>query len=264
MSDYVIAIPSYKRSDRLVDKSLATIQHNHIDPSRVHIFVANEEEYEIYEKAVPKELYGKLIVAEPTLKNARNFITRYFPVGTKIWCMDDDISGYRFMTRDFKGGTLDAIPHTQPTAGRWYHGKSYEYCDSADNIEQFIELGFKKCEEAGTQLFGFYPTTDSIAMSCGISENLKFVMGASWGYINPGDIFITLNEKEDYERTILFYERYKSIIRLNFLGIATDYLYDKGGMSALQDDESTARSRERIEKSANGEILRRRIPMLVV
>lgn len=253
MSDYVIAIPSYKRSTSIAQKSLATIRHNKIDPKRVHIFVANEDEFKDYDRDVPKDLYGKLIVAEPTLLRARNFITRYFPVGQKIWCMDDDIVGYRFMIRDFKGGLLEKDLYAMPSEGlRWYHGKSYEYCDKSDNIEQFIELGFKKCEETGAHLFGFYPTTDSIAMSCSITTDLKFIMGASWGYINPGDIFNTLNEKEDYERTILYYDRYKHIVRINFIGIATDYMNPNGGMTALQAENSAVqeRSRSLIEKSA--------------
>ena len=44
MCDYVIAIPSYKRSKVIIDKSLKMLKTGGVPASKIVIFVANEEE----------------------------------------------------------------------------------------------------------------------------------------------------------------------------------------------------------------------------
>ena len=45
---YVIAIPSYKRSELITKKTLYTLFKNKINPGLVSVFVANEYEYDKY------------------------------------------------------------------------------------------------------------------------------------------------------------------------------------------------------------------------
>ena len=45
MVNYVIAIPSYKRSETLKSKTLAMLKSNKINSKKIHVFVANNEEY---------------------------------------------------------------------------------------------------------------------------------------------------------------------------------------------------------------------------
>ena len=47
-TDFVIAIPSYKRAETLRDKSLAMLEAKRVPASIVHVFVATEEEKRIY------------------------------------------------------------------------------------------------------------------------------------------------------------------------------------------------------------------------
>ena len=56
--DYKIAIPSYKRAHTLKNKTLKILQEYKIDPKKIHIFVANEEEKKEYEKVIPKGTYA--------------------------------------------------------------------------------------------------------------------------------------------------------------------------------------------------------------
>lgn len=66
--NYVIAIPSYNRSDSIQTKTLAVLQQNNIEPSIIYIFVANKEQYDIYLQAIPKHLYGTLVIGLLGLK----------------------------------------------------------------------------------------------------------------------------------------------------------------------------------------------------
>ena len=62
MKDYVVCIPSYKRSLVCKEKTLATLKRNKIPSRKVYVFVANKDEYDIYKEAIPKNLYNKLVV----------------------------------------------------------------------------------------------------------------------------------------------------------------------------------------------------------
>ena len=87
-SDYVIAIPSYKREKTLRDKTLKVLQQYKIPKEKIFVFVANKEEYEKYKATIPP-YYNKLIVGIVGMGNIRNFITDYFPEGKKIFNMDE-------------------------------------------------------------------------------------------------------------------------------------------------------------------------------
>jgi hypothetical protein len=243
--DYVIAIPSYKRAETLNKKTLSLLKYNNIDvKSKVHIFVANEDEYETYKKIVPESDYCKLIIAEPTLKNARNFITRYFPVGTKIFNMDDDVIQFRLMVRDSKGKKMENLGKPDGEKVLFYDNKFYSYYDKINTLEEHIVKGFELCEEHGTALFGFYPTDNSLGMNCNVRTDIQYIIGCCWGCINPGDIFITVpDDKEDYERSIAYYHRYKKLIRMNYVAPRTNYYNEEGGMQET-------RTLDRVEKAA--------------
>jgi hypothetical protein len=58
--DYVIAIPSYKRHKTIQEKTLKVLQDYQIEKSIIHIFVANQEEYELYEPLGYKTIIAKL------------------------------------------------------------------------------------------------------------------------------------------------------------------------------------------------------------
>ena len=74
MVDYVIAIPSYKRAETLKSKTLSMLKSNKINSKKIHVFVANNEEKNIYESTLDKNSYGKIIVGIVGMKNIRNFI----------------------------------------------------------------------------------------------------------------------------------------------------------------------------------------------
>jgi len=53
---------------------------------------------------------------------------------------------------------------------------------------------------------------------------LKFIIGSFGGFINPGNevlIEISEGEKDDYERTLKFFQRDGAVVRLNFVSAKT-------------------------------------------
>ena len=74
--EYVIAIPSYNRPNEIIKKTLKTLADGGVEKERIFIFVADEEQAEIYKPTGYKIIIGVIGIA-----NQRVFISKYFPVG---------------------------------------------------------------------------------------------------------------------------------------------------------------------------------------
>lgn len=208
-TDYVVAIPSYMRTETLREKTLATLQKYKIPASKIYIFVADKDQEKQYLEAIPKSAYNKIVVGLKGLAEVRNFIADYFPKGKKIVYMDDDIKG--FLEYD------DAKPrHEKPLT----------------NLEKVIQRGFAEAEKAGARLWGIYPSANGFFMKDTVSTDLKFIVGCFFGLINPTskDLNIPLSEKEDYYRTLRMYELDGKVVRLNFIAPKTAFYTEAGGM----------------------------------
>jgi len=125
-NDYVVAIPSYKRQETLKTKTLQMLHDFHIPASKIFIFVANNEEKELYRNTLEPSSYAKIIVGIKGLAPVRNFIAGYFPVGKKIVFCDDDIKG--FLEFD-----VTKPRHEKPLV----------------SLEKTIQRGFQECEKNG-------------------------------------------------------------------------------------------------------------------
>lgn len=224
-SSWLIAIPSYKRPDTLREKTLTILAQYKIPASKIFIFVADSSEEKEYKEKLLPGTYGKLIVGKPGLSNARNFISDYFPVGQKIVNIDDDIRGFV----------------------KWSATAHRNEVDLKDLVE-VIERGFKECERSGATLWGLAAVANGFFMNPTVSTKLKYIIGSFWGCVNPGTsgpkgIKITLEDKEDFQRSILFRIRDGVVVRLNWISPKSAYFKEPGGM---QED----RTRKRIEDSA--------------
>ena len=61
-NEYLIAIPSYKRENLLLNTTLNLLKKYNISSSKIYIFVANKEEYIRYNNLLPNNSYHKLII----------------------------------------------------------------------------------------------------------------------------------------------------------------------------------------------------------
>jgi hypothetical protein len=217
-----VAIPSYKRPETLRDKTLTVLKHYRIPASKITVFVADKEQEKLYKDTLKEGSYGKIIVGIVGMGAIRNFISDYYPVGTQIVNIDDDIKGFL---------EYDASKPRKEKPLR--------------SLLAVIKKGFTECEKAEARLWGVYPVANGFFMKPKISTDLRYVIGSFWGCINAGTkaVKITLDDKEDYERSILYYKADGAIIRLNMVAPISSYYKEPGGMQE-------ERTKQRVEKSA--------------
>jgi len=202
--EYVIAIPSYDRANALKTHTLKVLEEGLIPKNKIYIFVANDDEHEIYTSVIGEEY--KIIVGVLGLRDQRNFISNYFPYDTNIVSIDDDIQNFYIKNND----RLDAL----------------------DNLDLAFKLGFSECITSGAKMFGFYPCLNKLFMRGTITYNLRFIIGSCFGYINSG-VFTTISEKDDFERTMMYYLRDGKVVRFNYISMKTKYYKMKGGLQSF-------------------------------
>lgn len=213
--DYQIAIPSYQRAEQLRDKTLQVLMKHHISPDRVTIFVANEDEHWKYKETLKDSLYNNLQIAVPGMGAVRNFIRRYYPEGTRVFHMDDDIQDILVKIDDKK-------------------------MEPVKNLEQDVILpGFQACASAGANLFGIYAAANAMFMKHKISVGLYYCIGSCWGNIirHDEDLMVTMDDKEDFERTLQYYVKDGKIVRLDNVTVKTKY-YGIGGMQERRTEDT--------------------------
>lgn len=250
---YVIAIPTYKRSTLIVKNTLNVLQNRNIDKQRIYLFVANTQEKSDYLKNVPRNMYGTIVVGVIGLRDQRNFITKYFPENTLIVEMDDDVKEVFKLTPNV-GSTKEEIKKNQKLI-------------RLENLDNFFKDAFFRLKTHNTMLkdtkynwiqnggsknqayiWGIYPVENPFFLSNTITDDLRFLVGPMWGKINrhDSDLQLTINEKEDFERTLRHYDKDGSVFRFNNVTIRTAYYSTAGGMQS----ENKNRFVE-AEKSAN-------------
>jgi hypothetical protein len=230
--DFVYVIPSYNRVEIFKKKTLAFLQKHNVNPAKIYLFVANEEQRELYKDCQ----VGNIIVAEIGLVAARNFIFNYFPVGKKIVSFDDDVSELVKLSQD--GKRLEPLK----------------------DLEAFVVRGFNRCDVVGARLWGAYPTPNPFFMADKHTSDLKFIIGSFFACTNPGpelllDPAITDGPKEDYCRCIQFWLADKKIVRFNDVAVKTATYKTPGGLNT-----GTRASRE----AATVQILLQKYPELVM
>lgn len=222
-TDWVVAIPSYRRATTLRDKTLKVLHDYGIPRNRIHVFVATADEAASYRATLDPATYGHLHVAEPGMAAVRNFITRFFPVGKPIFNVDDDIRGFL---------------EWSPTARR--HERPLK------NLTAAITAGFAAARRTGYRLFGFYAVPNGFFMKGGPpSTDLKYIIGSVWGILNPGPaaLTVTIDDKEDYLRSVIMYLLDGGVLRFNNIAPQSAYYKEPGGMQET-------RTMKRIDASA--------------
>ena len=204
LSNYVIAIPSYNRVDRLKTQTLPMLDSYNIPHSKIFIFLANNKEYDLYKSSI-KSNY-KFVKGVITIQGQRNFISKYFKEGQKIVLIDDDCK----MITKLGDKQLKRL----------------------SNLDKFINDAFSLCEKKNLFIWGVYPVDNHFFMSNKISYDLKYIVGVFYGIINrhDKDLQLTINDKEDYEKSIQYFKKDGGVIRFNYIGIKTKY-YGDGGLN---------------------------------
>lgn len=222
MSDYVVAIPSYERSDRLRTHTLQVLARANIPHHRIYIFIADVPDDRQAKAYHSFKGDGYHVVKGPLgLHRMRNFIHQYFPEGQHILCMDDDIEHIVEMIED-------------PTVQDRKSCKRYPLHVMDERLDVWAQSAFDRLHEEHASLFGIYPVKNGYFMKSmpAMTTDLRFCVGAVWGMINRQACQLHLEEKEDFERTLWCYQRDRKILRWNHIAPVTRYYKTEGGMQA--------------------------------
>jgi hypothetical protein len=216
-SDYIIAIPSYHRAEICNNKTLTMLHLNHIDKSKIYVYVADKEEYDIYFDTLDPRYYNKIIIGIKGLVQQREFIMKKWPQGKLIVFLDDD---------------FDSIDLSiSPT----FKSKGLNY---------FIEYAFKECIIHKSFIWGVYPVYNPFFRKARkeITTELKFICGGFYGIINRPSlksIELTISKngshKEDTERTLKYYIQDGIVIRFDKVGFITKNFSKQGGMGNFEE-----------------------------
>jgi hypothetical protein len=216
-TEYVICIPSYKRHDVCNNKTLKTLSDNGISPKLIYVYVANKQEYDIYEQHLDKNKYNKLVVGKIGLVQQRAFISNQWNDNKHIVYLDDDIEKIDLsLSPLFKKHKLD----------------------------YFIKYAFNECKKQHSFIWGIYAVYNPFFRNPRpeLSTGLNYIVGAFYGVINRPklkniQLKITYENgsKEDVERSILYFINDGIVLRFNKIGFVTKYYGKSGGMGRFEE-----------------------------
>lgn len=206
-----IVIPTYLRSDTISKKTLTTLKQEGFLASDITLFVANQQEADLYKQKVPANLYSDIVVGLKGISAQRNFISSYYPEGTHLLFIDDDIRGFK-RKQGFESVHLPTL---------------------------FDDL-FTYCNQNNSYLFGLYPACNELYLKPRVRHGIHLVCGSCFGFINNHSIFSppNLQCKVDYALSISAYNLTNNLIRADFVSPITSYWKSKGGLVSERTFES--------------------------
>lgn len=201
MVNYVVAIPTYNRQDVLENKTLKTLIDGGVSKNKIYLFVANQEQYRLYQESIPKNMYKEIIIGKKGIANQRNFIANYFEEGQYVVSMDDDVEEFQML----RGEKLAKLK----------------------NVEDFFVDAYKLLKKNKLFIWGIYPVQNPFFMYNEVTTDLRFLIGVTYGFIvrHNRNLRPSINSetKEDYEQTILYYKMDGGVMRFNYITTKTKF-----------------------------------------
>ena len=202
----LIAIPSYKRAKTLRCKTLALLRREGFGEGQITVFLADESEELSYRSELGASC-PTLVVGVPGIHHQRRFIESYYPAGTRLLCMDDDVSAIK---RPF-----NPIP-----------------------LKDVFASCFRIAEEEGCNLWGISPTDNGLSLKNEAVVGLRYIIGACFGMTVPSaPLDYPRPFTEDFRRTILSFQRDGKVLRFNGMGPTTRYFKEPGGLQEFRTPE---------------------------
>ena len=197
-----IAIPSYNRPEQIKQKTLAFLNKHNINKKDIYIFVVDEEK-SIYIDSINNDDYN-IVVGLHGIAMQRSFINSYFDENELILSLDDDINDIMFLDR----GVLEPVE------------------DFMFLLDGMVET----MGSTGLNLCGCYPVQNAYFMRDKITTQLRFCIGQFLLYYNKKFILSSeADSKEDYENTLLFYNRDGGVLRYSNVCVKSR-AYSNGGL----------------------------------
>ena len=205
-----ICIPSHNRPKIICEKTLTFLNKTLNEKTSIYIFTPLEQAID-YDIEIKKYEFNNLNIifaySEYTLSEKMNMIINdYFKNGDFVIYLEDDICSIQtlveFQTKKHLTDILD--------------------------LNKFIKKTYNILIENDLKVFGVYPVYNAYFMNYNNTTDFRFLINHFWGFIVNKDKPITINTdfKCDYEKSILFYKEYGSMLRYNHVTCKTKN-YDK-------------------------------------
>lgn len=221
--DYRVAIPSYRRSALVCEKTLGLLESELPDlGDRVTVFVADDEEYATYRGALDRRGFQHVavVVGRKGLKPQRKFIHSFYPRGTPLVMMDDDVESF----------LAPAGKRLVPVVG---------------SFSRLVFHGFDVAAQAGARHWGVAAAANAMFLSPTTTVGLRYIIGAAFGTYAGSNAYSLPGNKssgEDFEMTLTSFATYNAVVRLDGVTIKTRYFHpggieeELGGKEARQSD----------------------------
>lgn len=226
---YHIAIPSYKRPELLCDKTLRYLAGTDVSLKDVTVFVADASEEKIYRAVLKDRAFGrvKIIRGVHTLCKQRAFIRKFYGKGANVFFIDDDV---------------EALMQTK--------SKKWSGMSPLIRLDACIKESFDFCNTFNCHLWGFNAVCNPFFMyGKADSIDLKYICGAAYGEVIAKGRDVTLEDKEDFERTLIHYTVDGIVLRHNGVGIKTKYYNTPGGMQVTRTEKRVTQSAHALVKA---------------
>ena len=216
--NYVIAVRSYRRSEKIKKQTLRILEIDNIPKDKIYLFVAPDE-IETYKESVGTE-YHVCDGGNQGTNYCNMKIQDYFPEGQYIIQMDDDIN---FILR--------LREEDDTCARKRFNGRIEPKGLKMYNTLSLITRGKELMDKHNFNLWGTSPVVNDYFMKMGYTIDLKFCIGRVFGFNNFKDVKTNDDCRDDYERSILWYERDGGIIRFSEVVVDADTYIGSGGLA---------------------------------
>jgi len=243
---FFVAIPSYQRWTTIATKTLAVLRRQEVPAERVYIFVASNEEYDQYYRAIGKE-WPNIIVGVLKLWKQRNFISRFFAEGTHVLSLDDDVEE---LYQCVATGKEDTSVETKLR------------CLTAGGLEAIASDAKRRMQHSGAHLWSFSVSDNPFYMRLNhVTKANGLCNGFFWGCLNrhSEDLLLKFGDgHEDVERSVRYFQKDGVVLRYRFLCAKTKCKSNRGGLQA-----SMTASQRRGEEDQAAAILVKEFPHLL-
>ena len=211
-----VVINSTGRADVLATKTLPFLRSHGIEPE---VWVADEQEQLRYAAAIedvriyvaphdPTDKRLEVVGKEPVgLGLARNIVIQNARPGEQLVFIDDDLTGVSYAI-----GPKEVRP--------------------VDDLGRLFRTMFRDAEASSATLWGIYPVANPYFMKARVRTDLTYICGGLFGVIVTGKPheLVTLDDKEDFERSIRHYLADGHVVRNERYCIGTTGYTGAGGM----------------------------------
>jgi hypothetical protein len=237
--EYVVAIPTYHRSDIIGKKTLATLIRGKVPLEKIHLFVANDSEKAAYRNTLqieyPHYPLKNIHVGVKGITAQRRFISQYFPAQTPIVSLDDDVEQV-YQLAGYRPFSSSANTQKRKTQRHVSQNKENQRMVKLMNLDTFFQRAFEYTLKHALAIWGVYPVNNPFFMQPKTTTDLRFLIGGFYGYINrptAPDLRVTVPIKEDFENTLLHFKKDGGVVRFNGISYKSKN-YSSGGLEKAE------------------------------